>query len=184
MAMEKRVALSSGLAVIGLLAGCATPPPPTIPESLKVPETQRLLLETRASGVQVYECRVSEDDPAVFAWTLKEPQAELFDPAGNRVGRHYGGPTWESDVDGSKVVGELKARANPSHPDAIQWLLLNAKSNWGTGVFGRTTSIQRVYTWGGKPPQEGCVRKTAGVEVRIPYKATYYFYGNGLRAGR
>jgi hypothetical protein len=175
--MDKRVALSPGLAVIVLLTNCATTPPPAIPQSLTVPETQRLLLEALATGVQVYECRASEDDPTMFVWTLKEPEAYLFDSAGNRIGRHYGGPTWESDIDGSKVVGELKARANPPHPDAIQWLLLTAKSNWGTGVFGKTSTIQRVYTWGGKAPPEGCVQATAGTETRIPYKATYYFYG-------
>ncbi|HKQ30267.1 MAG TPA: DUF3455 domain-containing protein [Burkholderiales bacterium] len=171
--MEKHVVLLAGLALVG----CAAKPS-TIPETLKVPDTQRLLLETRAVGVQVYQCRTSEDDPAVYVWTLKEPMAELFDAAGNRIGRHYGGPTWESDVDGSKVVGDLKARANPSHPDAVQWLLLDAKANWGVGVFGRTTAIQRVYTSGGQAPPEGCVRATAGVEARIPFKATYYFYGS------
>jgi hypothetical protein len=173
--MEERFALLPAMLAAGLLAGCSTPS--VIPRNLQTPESQQLLLETRASGVQIYQCKASEDDPRRFEWVLKEPEAILFDSNGNRLGRHYDGPTWESDRDGSKVVGELKARANAPNPDAIQWLLINAKSNWGTGVFGRTQSIQRVYTWGGLAPPEGCARTQAGVEARIPYKATYYFYG-------
>jgi len=37
--MEKLVAVSSGLALIGSLAGCAAEPASTIPETLKVPES-------------------------------------------------------------------------------------------------------------------------------------------------
>ena len=41
------------------------------------------------------------------------PDAELFNPAGTiRIGRHYGGPSWEA-IDGRKVVGALKARSEP-----------------------------------------------------------------------
>jgi hypothetical protein len=165
-------------ALVALLTGCATSTAgtiPVVPETLKVPRTQVLSLETQATGVQIYECNASKDDPTRFEWVFKAPEAELFDSAGKKIGRHYAGPTWESN-DGSKVVGEVKARDNGPDPNAIPWLLLSAKSTSGNGVFSQTQSIQRVHTVGGKAPAEGCNQAQMGKEMRVPYEATYYFF--------
>ncbi len=148
---------------------------PGFPEALKVPATQVLSLATQATGVQIYECEASKDDPMRFEWVFKAPEAELFDSAGKRIGRHYTGPIWEAN-DGSKVVGEVRARDNGPDPNAIPWLLLSAKSTSGNGVFSQTQSIQRIHTAGGKAPEEGCNQSQVGKETRVPYKAKYYFY--------
>ena len=148
---------------------------PDVPEALKVPANQVLFLETQAAGVQIYECRASKDDPSRLEWIFKAPEAQLFDEAGKKIGRHYAGPTWESN-DGSKVVGEVRAQDKGPDPTAIPWLLLNAKSTSGSGVFSQTQSIQRLYTSGGKAPSEGCSQAKVGQEARVQYKAKYYFY--------
>jgi hypothetical protein len=145
-----------------------------LPEKLRVPDTQRLSLEVKATGVQVYACAASKTDAARFEWVFKAPEADLLDIAGKKIGSHYAGPTWES-TDGSKVVGELKAKDDGPDPTAIPWLLLSAKSTSGTGVFARTLSIQRLHTAGGKAPADGCDQAHAGREARIAYKATYAF---------
>ena len=145
-----------------------------IPEKLNVPDTQKPSLEVKATGVQIYACSASKTDPARFEWVFKAPEADLFDSAGKKIGSHYAGPTWES-TDGSKVVGELKAKDDGPDPAAIPWLLLNVKSTSGTGVFARTLSIQRLNTVGGKAPADGCDQAHAGKEARIAYKATYVF---------
>jgi len=134
-----------------------------------------LSLWARAAGVQIYECSMSREDPHRAEWVFKAPEAELFSRAVEKIGKHYGGPTWESN-DGSKVVGEVKARHEASDPEAIPWLLLSAKSTTGSGVFGRTQSIQRVDTVGGKAPMAGCSEAQVGKTARVNYKATYYFY--------
>ena len=71
-------------ALVAMLTGCATSmgTVPAVPDSLKAPPTQKLALETRASGVQIYECRASKDNPARFEWVFVAPEAELFDSAG------------------------------------------------------------------------------------------------------
>ena len=74
------------------------------------------------------------------------------------------------------MVGEVKARTESPNVNAIPWLLLDAKSASGDGVFGQTASIQRGQTIGGKAPRQGCGPTQAGNETRVPYKATYYFY--------
>ncbi len=175
---SRRVAAIGGVSLLALLAGCATPDAQTVlavPDNLRVSSTQRLLLETKAVGVQIYDCKASTGDPLRFEWVFKAPEAVLFDVTGNRIGKHYAGPTWESN-DGSKVVGEAKARADGPDADAIPWLLLSAKSASGDGILGRTTSVQRIQTSGGKSPAAGCSEAQAGQELRVPYKAAYYFY--------
>ena len=149
---------------------------PFVPENLRTPATEVLSLETKAIGVQIYECNTSKDEPTRFEWIFKAPEADLFDMAGNKIGKHYAGPTWESN-DGSKVVGEVKAKDNGPDPNAIPWLLLSAKSTSGTGVFSQVKSIQRLHTVGGKAPTEPCSQAQAGKVTRVGYKATYNFYG-------
>lgn len=174
--MKTKVA--AALCGLTLIAGCATQgigPMPSIPENLRPTAAETLSLETKATGVQIYECSATAKDPARFQWTFKAPEADLFDAAGKRIGKHYGGPTWEAN-DGSKVVAGVAARNDAPDANAIPWLLLSAKSNAGAGVFSRTTSIQRVRTAGGTTPTEACGTADAGKVARVAYKATYYFY--------
>src|SRR5258706_1317265 len=161
-----------------LLAGCAAAggiTAPAVADNLRAPADQVPALGVADTGVQIYVGSAGKADPARFEWAFKAPEADLFDHAGTRIGKHYAGPTWESN-DGSKVVGEVKARDDGPDANAIPWLLLKAKSNAGNGVFGHTLSIQRVRTVGGKAPAAACSEAQAGSEVRVPYTAAYYFY--------
>jgi hypothetical protein len=149
--------------------------PPETPDSIRAPATDSLSFAANAKGVQIYECRAKKDDPTKFEWVFKAPEADLFDAQGKKMGRHYGGPTWKS-IDGSKVVGEVKGKADAKDPTGVPWLLLSAKAHGGIGVFAGVTTIQRVNTVGGKAPVSGCDQTKAGKELRIPYTAVYYFY--------
>lgn len=172
------VGVIGSFSVVALLSGCASSTsvrPPDAPEALRPPADQVLALEAQATGVQIYECSASQDQPERFEWVFKAPEAELLDRTGRRVGKHYAGPTWES-TDGSVVVGQVKARDDGSDPSAIPWLLLSTKSSSGTGVFGHVKSIQRLQTVGGKAPSSPCGRETPQQAARVPYKAVYYFY--------
>jgi hypothetical protein len=135
-----------------------------------------LAFELQATGVQIYECRATKDDPSRFEWVFKAPEADLLDAAGKLVGRHYGGPTWEG-ADGSKVVGEVKAKDTSFSTGSIPWLLLGAKDTSGVGLFSSVKSIQRLNTTGGAAPAEATPAQ-AGREARVPYTATYAFYVN------
>ena len=177
--MKQRYAIAiTKVSLIALLAGFSTAQAgtmPEVPEALKVPANQVLSLETQAAGVQIYECKASKDDPQRFDWVFKAPEAELFDNAGKRIGRHFAGPTWESN-DGSKVVGKVRAQYKSPDLNSVTWLLLSAKSTSGNGLFSKIRSIQRVLTAGGKAPAGGCNQAQLGKEMRVPYKAVYYFY--------
>lgn len=167
------------LAIASLAPGCASDPvvvtPPEVANQLRPPAGQALFLESRANGVQIYECAASTDKPSVFEWTFRAPEAALTYRSGRSMGKHYGGPTWES-LDGSTVVAEVKARDPGPDKSAIPWLLLSAKSTTGSGLFSPTKSIQRVQTTGGLPPSEPCSAANAKQIGRMPYTATYYFY--------
>lgn len=168
----------TGMILVVLVAGSApilAVTIPLVPENLWTPATEVLSLETKATGVQIYECNANKDDSTRFEWIFKSPEADLFDLAGNKIGKHYAGTTWESN-DGSKVVGDVKARDNGPDHDAIPWLLSSAKSTSGTGVFSQVKSIQRLHTVGGRAPTEACSQARAGKVTRVSYKATYNFY--------
>lgn len=165
--------------LVALLTSCANSPATKkmddIPESLRVPITAVLTQQAQAVGVQIYRCGADKNDAAHLEWLLKEPEADLFDRAGNRIGKHYAGPTWEAK-DGSKVTGEVVARGNSPDPNAVAWLLLSAKSTSGTGIFGGVRFIQRLHTVGGHAPSDGCNQAAVGREARVPYSAEYWFY--------
>jgi Protein of unknown function (DUF3455) len=181
MAMKNQLmATVTQLPLIGLLAACAASSAvkaADIPAPLRVPTDAVLTLRAHAAGVQIYRCRADKDDAARVEWQLKEPEADLFDPAGDKIGKHYAGPTWEA-TDGSKVTGEVAAHTDSPDPKAVAWLLLRAKSTSGSGVFGHVRFIQRLHTAGGNAPPDGCSQASAGAEVRVPYKAEYWFYAD------
>jgi hypothetical protein len=105
---------------------------------------------------------------------LVAPEANLFDGTGKKIAKHYAGPTWE-DVDGSLVVGQVAAKIDSPDGHSIPWLLLTAKTTSGKGQFSRVLSIQRVHTVGGDAPSS-CDGSKPDKELRVPYKADYFFY--------
>ena len=164
--------------VLIVLTGCASTPsvaPPEVPANLRPPADQVVFLETLATGAQLYECTRSAGPPSTFDWVFRSPEATLVDRSGITRGRHFAGPTWES-LDGSSVVGDVKARDPGPNPSSIPWLMLTAKSTSGTGVFSATRTIQRVNTVGGLAPTGPCAAANVGEIARVPYTATYYFY--------
>jgi hypothetical protein len=144
-----------------------------VPPQLQQPAGEQLLLQVHAKGDQVYTCK---EDVTQFTWTLKAPDAQLFDNDGKPFGKHFAGPSWEAK-DGSRVTGKAVANAPSSDADSIPWLLVNIVSHEGSGVLSRATTIQRLNTKGGKAPATGCDASHAGQEVRVPYSADYLFYG-------
>ena len=99
----------------------------------------------RATGFQIYVCRPDADGKP--AWTLKAPEAELFDEQGKPIGKHFGGPTWQLN-DGSQITGKMAAKADAPDPKAIPWLLVTVTGHSGSGKLSGVTSIQRVNTVG------------------------------------
>jgi hypothetical protein len=172
---QHRLAL---IAPVLLATACATPAPADdVPPPLRAAQGERLLTVLLAKGVQIYECRAKADKPGVVEWAFIAPEAELLDARGQRVGKHYGGPSWES-TDGSKLVGAVKARAEAPEDGAIPWLLLSTRSVGAAGAFSGVSSIQRVNTVGGvAPPAAACTTASLGKTERVGYTADYRLWG-------
>ena len=146
---------------------------PDVPEGIKAPAGEELVLQVHAAGSQIYVCQAGAEQK--LSWVLKAPEAELTDASGKVIGTHYAGPSWKHQ-DGSEVKGKLAAKVDAPEPDAIPWLLLAASGHSGSGVLSRVTTIQRIHTHGGQAPKTGCDQAHTGAEVKIPYSADYYFY--------
>ena len=162
------------VSLCAVIAGCAAAPP--APAPLRVPAAASLIKQLHATGVQIYECRAVKADPAQFEWSFRGPEAALLTTGGKKVGKHYGGPTWEYN-DGSAVVGEIVASSPSAAPNSIPQLLLRAKATAGKGLFSSVQFIQRLNTVGGSVPAAGCRKDQAGQQLRAQYSADYLFYG-------
>ena len=132
------------LTIIALsaLGVCSAQTPPQVPENLKAPATEVVLLKTLGKGKQIYACKPKSGAEGTYEWVLDRPDAILFDDEGGQFGKHYKGPTWEA-ADSSKVTGQVVERATSPKANSVPWLLLKAASNMGAGIFGRATYIQR-----------------------------------------
>jgi len=169
------------VAAIGILLAVQGQAPvrPEVPENLKVPAGEEVILAAHATGTQIYVCRRGEDQK--FAWVFKAPEAELTDATRKKIAHHSAGPAWKH-IDGSEVRAKVVAKqdapkAEAPKPQAIPWLLLSATSHSGEGIFSRVTSIQRIHTEGGMPPEaKFCDSSAAGKEAGTVYAADYYFY--------
>jgi hypothetical protein len=143
-----------------------------VPQQLQPPANEQLLLQVHAKGDQIYTCKEGVPE---FAWTLKAPDAQLFDKDGKPFGKHFAGPSWEAS-DGSRVVGKAVANVPSPDADSIPWLLVSIVKHEGDGVLSKATSIQRLNTKGGKAPATGCDSINVGKEARVAYSADYLFY--------
>jgi len=172
---RSRLLIGSLFAISSVISVRAYVRPPHAPEILRVPDGQKVLLKALGKGVQIYECKATAADLGKFDWTFKAPEADVTNKHGKKIGKHYGGPTWEAN-DGSKVIGAVLQKADAPRSGAVPWLLLKAKTNEGTGTFARVTYIQRVDTEGGVAPAVGCDQAHVNTEARVDYRANYYFY--------
>lgn len=131
-------------------------------------------IELAAQGVQIYTCKQSDTG---VSWVLKAPDATLSDAQGHAVVHHFAGPTWQWN-DGSSVVGEPVSVSPSPQPNAIPWIVLHAKSHAGNGMLTNVDYVVRTRTEGGVAPATGCDAAHVGAEVRVPYKASYLFFGH------
>jgi len=170
-----KVALLLLAFITGYASAQTAKPLAQVPVKLKPSADESLVMIVAAKGVQIYECRAKKDPSGDYEWAFVAPEAELFDAAGSRIGKHYAGPTWESN-DGSKIAGTVTESAAAPEAASIAWLLLAAKPFGPAGAFSKFTSVQRVSTAGGVAPKTGCSQSATGTQARINYTADYYFF--------
>ena len=167
----KRLALLPIVIALVTQAPAATP---DIPNEIKAPSGEKVILHAHAKGSQIYVCQQGSEGK--MQWTLKAPEAKLHDKKGAVIGSHYAGPTWKLK-DGSEVAGKAVAKVDSPDANSIPWLLITAVSHSGNGVLTHVTSIQRAHTKGGQPPSASdCNSSKSNVEIKSAYSADYYFY--------
>jgi hypothetical protein len=144
-----------------------------IPESIRPPADQKMIVRAHGVGDQIYTCQNKDGQ---FAWVLKAPEAQLLSADRQTLGRHFAGPSWEW-ADKSAVVGKMSASVPSPDANSIPWLLVNVIRHDGQGTLSAALTIQRVNTMGGKAAASGCDSGHVGETQRVPYEADYLFYG-------
>jgi hypothetical protein len=164
----------NSLSSISRLALCAP-----IPDSLAVPAGNKLVLQTFATGVQIYEVKRSTSDAGGFAWVNIAPSATLYarEDFTKPVVEHFAGPSWQfiKGADKEETVVASRAAGVTVDNTAIQWLLLQAVPDRST-AGNKVTFIQRVCTVGGLAPTTEPTELNLGQKDSIPYQAIYLFY--------
>ena len=177
--------MTKTLSLIGaaaLLSACASSPMmmkidnATLPEAVRAPAGQMVMMAATGVGELTYECREKKDMAGQHEWAFVGPVATLYSADRKVVGKYYAGPTWES-VDGSKVSGKQVAVA-PSSPGNIPLQLVKAEPAMGAGGMQGVSYIQRVNTKGGVAPAAACDAGSKGQRQQVAYEADYVFYGS------
>ena len=157
-----------------LLTACSTPLKSPLPDGLAPPANEQAAFTWGALGTQNYECKVNAG--GALAWAFVAPEAELFNANKGKAGFHGAGPHWTA-LDGSKTVGEVKARAPAQRSADIPWLLLATKPAGGPGKLANITSVQRINTVGGIAPATGCTQAAdLGKTSKQGYTADYVYF--------
>jgi hypothetical protein len=139
---------------------------PFIPLPIKPPAGSRPLgAYLVQSGTQNYTCG------ATGAYGTSVPEAQLIG-TGGRI-HHFGGPSWQSERDGSLVTAAKSAEAPSAPAGSIAQLLLKVNSHTGHGIMDRADYINRLFTSGGVAPAGAC---TPGATASVPYRAVYVFW--------
>jgi hypothetical protein len=169
------------IAAAAVLGACATSPMmmkvdnAALPEAVRVPAGQKLMMTTSATGEITYECREKKDMAGAHEWAFVGPVATLYGADKKMVGKYYAGPTWEA-ADGSKVTGKQVAVA-PAKPGSIPLQLVKADPAMGAGAMTGVSYIQRLNTKGGVAPAMACDAMGKGKRQVVAYEADYVFYG-------
>ncbi len=170
--MLRSLALLAGS--LALPAAAAIAEPSGIAPPLRVLPGEAPAFVLTADGVEIYECQAVPGDPNAYAWFVEAPDATLSDDTG-AVARLASPNQWESLQDLSGVSG-IPLRMQQAGAGNMPWELLHAVPEGETGMFAGVTSIQRVNTRGGVPPNGGCDEAHVGDEARVAFNADYYFY--------
>ena len=175
--MRSFLLIAASALLLALPAAAQNPPQkesaPDVPDAIQAPQGEEPILFASATGSQIYTCQSGPDGK--FSWTLKAPEAELHDRKDKVIGQHSAGPTWKLK-DSSEVTGKAVAHIDSLDSDSIPWLLVTVVSHAGKGLLTDVTTIQRVHTHGGKPPNAACDDQHKDDESKSPYTADYYFF--------
>ena len=169
------------LGAAAVLSACASAPMmmkvdnAALPEPVRVPAGQKLMMSTTGVGEIIYECREKKDTAGAHEWAFVGPVATLYSGDRKAVGKYYAGPTWEAN-DGSKVTGKQLA-VSPASPGNIPMQLVKTEPAMGAGAMTGVSYIQRLNTKGGVAPAMACDATSKGKRQQVAYEADYVFYG-------
>jgi hypothetical protein len=202
MCSFRRYAAALGAGGMLALYGCATPPrpaPPTanesLPVSLRASQDEVLQEVMTTHGDETYICRRTSQPADMSStaraastmngtgntgtslqWDLFGSEATLVDAGGESVGTVAPGPYFLS-YDGSYVKAEVVAQSQVG-ANALTWARFTARyaaaPRPGAGRFADVSSIQRIDTSGGLPPEVSCGLE--GSRLLVPFAATYMIY--------
>ena len=166
-----------------MMGACSTVKPPPrmfdqtmLPDMVRVPAGNEVVLETTAVGVLNYECRANTPTTGSYGWALASPKADLLDRTGKTVASYSGPPATWSYMDGSSVVGTQLTVAPVIGATNLAMQLSKGTPGVGTGLLQNVSYVQRIKTKGGLDFSKPCTQAEMGDKMTLPYQADYIFW--------
>ena len=183
--------------------------PPAVHDKIQVPPGATAFLVGHAVGTQNYICLPCPNPTTPpgtkcpdsgFAFQLFTPEATLSADNEKQIITHFFSPnpdqggairaTWQDSHDTSTVWASATGAATNStdpqfvQPGAVAWLRLEVVGKQsgpiGSNKLTPTTFVQRLNTFGGLAPSDGCSSLAdVGKQAFQPYTADYFFYTGG-----
>ncbi|KAJ3315821.1 hypothetical protein HDV04_000028 [Boothiomyces sp. JEL0838] len=148
-----------------------------LPQQIRPPSGSKLISKTFGVGTQNYKCSAGK-------WTLESVNANqyrnphdiehvdisyFFLPQPDSNG---GQPSWMYLDDFSVFTGKPIVKVTVDQ-NSIPWVVLARTSGSNQGLLSKATTLLRVHTKGGNPPNTPC---SEGQFIRVRYSAEYWFF--------
>jgi hypothetical protein len=153
---------------------------------LAVPAGESGLFLAHGTGVLIYTARPKADGTTGLKWVETGVEDDLIDDTGMAPNMGFQGlgdtlaTRAHSDVliakDSSRIATEVVAAVAAPPAGAAPWLLMRARNLSNKGLFSGVHYVQRIMTAGGWPRRDASAARP-DEQVRVPYSATYVFYG-------
>ncbi|KAJ3317853.1 hypothetical protein HDV06_001094 [Boothiomyces sp. JEL0866] len=147
------------------------------PKEIRAPSGSKLISKTFGVGTQNYKCSAGK-------WALESVNANQYKELRdlehvdisyfflNQPDSNGGQPSWMYLDDFSVFTGKPIVKVTVDQ-NSIPWVVLSRTSGSNQGLLSKATTLLRVHTKGGNPPNTPC---NEGQFIRVRYSAEYWFF--------
>lgn len=171
--------LSCTAALVSGCAGVKTVAPQlaqlNIPEPIRVPNGQEVVLDAQGRGSLLYECQAIKRTPFQYSWLLQSPGLKLEDSRGQTVTYYPGTRSRWVHSDGSSVTSRERVEVAVSNQN-MPLMRAAAEASTGSGALTNVSYIQTLRTVGGVVAAPACTASSLGMRVVVPYESDFVFW--------
>ena len=146
-----------------------------LPEAIRVPAGNQVILTAEGRGNLLYECQAIRRAPFEYAWLLRNNGLELKDGSGRTITYYPGARSRWVHSDGSQVAANELIEV-PGDPKNLPLQRAKAEPAKSQGALENVSYVQNQRTQGGVVTAKPCTAAGLGMRMVVPYEADYVFW--------